>query len=261
MNDTTIARARRRRGHRAALVAPLAGLALVIAGCGGGQGGTESTEEPTSVERTEQEQPEEPSDQETTQESGPDASDGGGADAGDDAGSGSAEVAPPGTEVAVGEPAVVHVQQLEEGEEYYAVGVIETTVTEIVEGDPAIIEQFDEDDRADLEGMTPWYVKAEHEVLSFEGFDKADLTPSLRTLDAQGNRLTVGISFGGNLDEDCDLQLFETVEVGATASTCDVVFTDGEPPAQVVWEGDDKLDGSDGDNPYEEQPVVWTNAG
>lgn len=260
MARTTIIRSRR---ARTALLAPLAGLALVVSGCGL-LGQEDPPQEPPAVEQPEGDQQEqEPSDaggEEPAEDDAQQPSDAGGATDDQAGGAGAdAELAAPGTEVPVGEAATIHVQVLEEGEEYYGYGVVSTTVTEIVEGDPAIIEQFDEDDQADLEGMTPWYVKAEHEILSFEGDPNADMTPSLEVQDAEGNRLTVGISFGGNLDDDCDLQLFDQAEPGATASTCDVVFTDGEPPARVAWEGDDKADGDD--NPYEDAPVVWVNEG
>lgn len=258
MRTTTITRGRR---ARTALLAPLAGLALVASGCGALGGDEDPMPPPETTEQTEEapEPTDEAGDTTDTQE----PSDGGGDEAGTDDQTGSSgadtELAAPGTQVTVGEPATIHVQVLEMGEDYYGYGVVSTTVTEIVEGDPAIIDQFDEDDRADLEGMTPWYVKAEHEILSFEGDPNADMTPSLEVQDAQGSRVTVGISFGGNLDDACDLQLFDEAKPGATASTCTVVFTDGEPPAQVAWEGDDKADGDD--NPYEDDPVVWVNEG
>jgi len=36
----------------------------------------------------------------------------------------------------------------------------------------------------------------------------------------------------------------------------------GEPPAQIVWEGDSGgADGSGDENPYRDDPVVWTNDG
>ncbi|MCT1385391.1 hypothetical protein M4D54_07090 [Brachybacterium sp. p3-SID1565] len=257
MGRTTIIRNRR---ARTALLVPLAGLALVVSGCGL-LGQEDPPQEPPAVEQPEGDE-QEPSDaggEEPAEDDAQEPSDAGGATDDQAGGATDTELAAPGTEVPVGEAATIHVQVLEEGEEYYGYGVVSTTVTEIVEGDPAIIEQFDEDDQADLEGMTPWYVKAEHEILSFEGDPNADMTPSLEVQDAEGNRLTVGISFGGNLDDDCDLQLFDQAEPGATASTCDVVFTDGEPPARVAWEGDDKADGDD--NPYEDAPVVWVNEG
>lgn len=248
-------------GHRAraALFAPLAGLALVVSGCGALGGDEDPAPEPTA-EQTE-EAPE-PTDDGTDPTDAQEPSDGGGETGSDDqtgASGADTELAAPGTQVKVGEPATIHVQVLEKGEEYYGYGVVSTTVTEIAEGDPSIIDQFDEDDKADLEGMTPWYVKSEYEILSFEGDPNADMTPSLEVQDAQGNRVTVGISFGGNLDDACDLQLFDEAKPGATASTCTVVFTDGEAPAQVAWEGDDKADGDD--NPYEDEPVVWVNEG
>lgn len=243
---------------RTALVAPLAALALAVSGCGMlDRGGEDPTDPPAA------EEPAETAEQDPSDGGGTDPSDGGGEGTGDQGGTAAAdvEVAPPGTELAVGESANVHVQVLDKGEEFYAFGVVETTVTEIVEGDPAIIEEFDEDDKADLQGMTPWYVKAEHEVLTFEGDDNADLTPVLTAQDAQGNMLTIAISFGGTLDTDCDPEFFDQLAVGATASTCGIVFTDGEPPAQVAWEGDSKVDGTGDENPYKEQPVVWKNKG
>lgn len=261
MRHTTIIRTKH---ARTALLAPLAGLALVVSGCGS-LGQEDPPQDPPAVEQPEQDEQEpsdaggeEPTDDDATEDDAQEPSDAGGDEQAGGSGA-DAELAAPGTEIPVGEAATIHVQVLEEGEDYYGYGVVSTTVTEIVEGDPTIIEQFDEDDQADLDGMTPWYVKAEHEIVTFEGDPNADMTPSLEPQDADGNRLTVGISFGGNLDDDCDLQLFDQAEPGATTSTCQVVFTDGEAPARVAWEGDDKADGDD--NPYEDAPVVWVNEG
>lgn len=254
---------------RLALFASLSGAALVLSGCGG-LGGTEEAppQEPAPVEQGDTDSDggsddggSEGSGSDEGGDEGPEDTGSGGSDDGAAAGMDTADsdVAAPGTQVAVGESATVHVQALEEGEEHYGYATVSTTVTEIVEGDPAIIEQFDEDDQADLEGMTPWYVHAEHEILTLDGEPDANMTPRLDPQDAGGNDLTGAVAFGGSIDEECSVEGYEAKEAGATASTCAIVFTDGPAPAQVAWTGDDNADGYD--SPYAEDPVVWLHEG
>lgn len=277
---------------RLAMTASMASIALALAGCGllGGE------EEPAPEQEPPPNQEPAASDGGGDQMDDLEGSDGGGSDgggseddtgtdagddteddsgdqdsSGDDSGDEAAggdnsstmgEVAAPGTQGAVGDTHTLHVQALEEGDEFYGYAVVGTTVTEVEEGDPAIFDRFDEEDQADLEGMTPWYVHTEHELLSIEGEPNANMIPTVSAQDASGARLGGAVSFGGGLSDVCGVEVYEEKTAGATATNCSLVFTEGEPPAQIVWEGDaGRADGSGDENPYRDDPVVWTNEG
>jgi hypothetical protein len=254
---------------RPALAAGLAALALALSGCGllGGQ------EDPAPA-------PDAPAPQEPDASDGggepqaddaPEPSDGGGEDDaaddataqdGDEGGTNSAAMtstAEPGTRAVVGEALPVHVQALQEGEEHFGYAVVATTVTDVEEADPSLLDRFDEEQRAELEGKTGWYIRSSHEIISIQGEPNATMIPSLWARDAAGRDLGGAVSFGGGLADVCGVEGYPEKVSGATATTCDLVFTDGDAPAEVVWEGDDNADGAGPENPYREHPVVWAN--
>lgn len=167
-----------------------------------------------------------------------------------------AEVTPPGTQISIGEPAVTHVQALEEADEYYGYAVLETTVTDIEQGDPAMFDMFENAD--ELEGMVPWYIHANHVILSIEGDPNANMTPRLSGLLSGGGPAGSAAAFSG-FGDVCDLDLYDQLEVGASASTCSVALApQGTEVTGAAWAGDDYADGYGDENPYTENPVTWT---
>lgn len=228
--------------RRTRVVGSVLAGALLLAGCAGEEAVPERTKLPAPVEAAEPERTEpEPEPTEDDVEQAPTAG---------------GELAAPGTQVAVGQPAVVHVQALEEGEEFYGYALVETTVTEIVEGDPALFAQFE--NAADFEGLVPYFVHAEHRILSIEGQPNSNMIPSLRGRLADGSEAGAAISFGGALSDACPSEYFDEKVAGAVASTCIVALAQaGTPVTGATWHGDDYADGSMSENPYYDDPVAW----
>lgn len=216
----------------------------------------EDTEAPADDEATEEpaEDTEAPADGEGSEDEGSE-------DAGGEAGGGAAgdfTTAEAGTALGFGESATLHVQDREEGHEYYAFGYVESTVTGIEEGDASFFEQFD--DTEEYEGMTPYFISAEHEVLFAEGYESGtNLEPTFEgVLDdgtpAQG---LIVISMGGGVEE-CQEDRVDEWVTGATASTCDIALApEGQSVTSAVWTGDREIDGGWDENPYMDDPITW----
>lgn len=163
----------------------------------------------------------------------------------------------PGTRLAIGEPAVTHRQAGQKGDSYYGYAVLRSTVTQIERGDPAVFQKFE--NAADFEGLVPYYVRAEHVILSVEGSPNDVMTPLIRGRYSDGTEAGGVVSFGGGLRDVCGGDNFDELAVGEVATTCTVSLA--EEGKQVVtgaqWAGDDRADGERDANPYYSNPVVW----
>lgn len=264
----------------ASLISVAAAAALVLTACGGEddaaedttsaeetvEEATEETEE-TTDEAVETEAPAEddaateteaPAEEDVATETEAPAGDGAGATEAPAAGgaAGDFETSAPGTEFAFGEPAVLHAQEREEGEEYYAFGFIESSVTEIVAGDASFFEQFD--DVEEYEGMTPYFIMSEHEVLYAEGDEGAtNIEPGFEGVLDDGSPAQGLIVISTGIAE-CPNDFFEDFVAGATATTCDVALApEGQEVTGAAWTGVREIDGGYAENTYLEAPVLW----
>ncbi|USQ80974.1 hypothetical protein [Ornithinimicrobium faecis] len=272
----------------AGLISVAAAAALVLTACGGEDEApadetsaeetveetTEETEE-TADDAVETEAPAEddpateteaPAEDDAATETQAPADDAAEETAGDEAGAteapaaggaaGDFETTAPGTEFAFGEPAVLHAQEREEGEEYYAFGYIESSVTEIVAGDASFFEQFD--DVEEYEGMTPYFIMSEHEVLSAEGDEGAtNIEPGFEGVLDDGSPAQGLIVISTGIAE-CPNEYFEDFVAGATATTCNVALApEGQEVTGAAWTGVREIDGGYDENAYLEAPVMW----
>lgn len=267
----------------AGLIAIAAASTLILAACGGED---DAPEEDTSAEETVEEQPAEEETEapaEDTEEETAEEDDAAGeadtetedtesddaaaetAEADDAAaetqapaagGSADVEVTAPGTELAFGEPAVLHAQEREEGDEYYAFGYIESSVTEIVQGDASFFEQFD--DVEEYAGMTPYFIMSEHEVLYAEGDEGAtNIEPGFEGVLDDGSPAQGLIVISTGIAE-CPNEFFEDFVVGATATTCNVALAEeGQEVTGAAWTGVREIDGGYDENDYLEAPILW----
>ena len=170
------------------------------------------------------------------------------------------EVPPPGTEVAVGDTVTTHRQALEQGEEYYGFATLATTVTEVTEGDTALFEEAE--NAEDFVGYTPWYASAEHEWLTYEGEPNDNMIPNLVAFNSEGGEISPVINSTWSAGiPGCTVDIPDEKGVGEVATDCAVfAVPDGETIASIGWRGDDIIDGggSASDNPYYDDPVLWT---
>lgn len=166
------------------------------------------------------------------------------------------ETTEPGTELALGEPAVLHAQEREEGEEYYAFGYIESSVTEIVPGDASFFDQFD--DAEEYEGMTPYFIMSEHEVLYAEGNESvSNLEPGFEGVLDDGSPAQGLIVISTGIAE-CPNEYFEDFVTGAAATTCNVALApEGQEVTGAAWTGVREIDGGYDENSYLESPITW----
>ena len=255
-----------------ALVSTAAVTALVLSACGAQEETptTEPTQEQTTPETTPESseeitdaaevtappaETEEPDDAQETSAPAPDAADQTEAPAAGGA-AGDFETSAPGTEIAFGEPAVLHAQEREEGEEYYAFGYIESSVTEIVKGDASFFEQFD--DTEEYEGLTPYFILSEHEVLYAEGDEGGtNLQPRFEGILDDGSPAQGLIVISTGIAE-CPNDYFEDFVAGATATTCNVALApEGQEVTGAAWTGVREIDGGYDENAYLESPVIW----
>lgn len=167
------------------------------------------------------------------------------------------ELSAPGTRLAIGEAGVVHRQAGAPGDEYFGYAVLETTVTEIERGDPAVFAVFENSD--ELTGLVPYYVRAEHVILSVEGKPNDLMVPSITGRYDDGTEARGAVSFGGGFRDVCGVDNFDELAVGQVATTCSVALAEenGRPVTGAQWIGDDRADGDRDANPYDDNPVVW----
>ena len=181
-------------------------------------------------------------------------------DAGDDAGGGAGgdfTTAEAGTTLAFGETGTLHVQDFDEGHEYYAFGYVESTVTGVTEGDASFFDQFD--DTEEYEGMTPYFITGEHEILHAEGYERgSNLEPTFEGVLDDGTPAQGLIVIGITGVEECQEERFEEWVTGATATSCDIALApEGQSVTGAVWTGDREIDGGWDENPYLEAPISW----
>ncbi|NYG37954.1 hypothetical protein [Janibacter alkaliphilus] len=248
----------RRTTLRATATASLAALALT--GCSMGSSDEEEqspTETQTESTETPSETPSEtPTETSTTSETSEESGQSSSA-----AAPASGDVAEPGTEVSVGDSVVTHVQTSgEKSDEYFGYATLSTTVTSAEQGDPALFEEAE--NSGDFAGMTPWFVKAEHEWLTYEGEPNGNMIPNLVAFNSEGGEVSpvMNSTWSGGID-GCDISMPDEKGVGEKATNCHVfAVPDGQQVAAVGWRGDDYADGggSASDNPYYDDPVVWT---
>lgn len=206
-----------------------------------------TTEAPTDDEPTE----DEPTQEEPTTDEPAD-------DTGTEQASG--EVPAPGTEFAVGDTVTTHVQALEEGDEFYGYATLATTVTAVEQADPTLFTEAENAD--DFKGYVPWFVTVEHEWLTYEGTPNKNMIPSVVAFNSSGGEVSpVRNAAWGSGIPGCEIELPDDKGVGETASECHVfAVPEGEQIGSVGWRGDDNADGGGNvmDNPYYEDPVIWT---
>lgn len=215
---------------------------------------TESTPSAEAQETTEEPAEETTEAAETTEEPADDTEESSAPAAGETS---DGEVSPPGTAVAVGESAVTHVQSGQEGDEFYGFALLNTTVTSIEAGDPSYFEQFD--NAEELEGLVPYFIIAEHEIIEFEGEPNDNMTPRLTGMLENSQDATTLVGFSG-VGEECQVDLYPERTPGNVATVCTVVAGDEGGPGvtSVEWRGDDEIDGMSSDGPYYQDPVTWT---
>ena len=202
-----------------------------------------TTEEPAGEpsESTDDQSPESSSDADSES-----PSDDSGGQAGKDS------VAEPGTTVAMGEPGILHVQALEEGEEYYGYGILEVTVEDVEEFDEEDWEQFENGEQ--MAGFVPWVVTVKQTRMSAEGNPNGNMMATFRGL-TSNDREVVGVGGTGTWG-DCELEVPEFTS-GATGTQCVVMpLPEGEDLTAITWHGDDYADGGTS-SPYEDDPVVF----
>lgn len=165
-------------------------------------------------------------------------------------------VSPPGTTLGVGDPATVHVQALEPGDEFYGFAVVETTVTAIERGDPAVFAQLDTPE--DYIGKVPFFVRAEHVIRHAEGDPNASMTPVLFPVFDSGADADAAVTSNG-FGDACGPQPFPEIATGQVATTCTVALGEegGEAVTAVQWRGDDYADGYGKQNEYADNGISW----
>lgn len=208
---------------RIVFAAALATIALGLSACGSDQEGAAAPESPSSTPTSTG-----PTSENTTPGSGDD---------GDAPVEG--DVTAPGTELKVGDRAVLPFEYTSEKK-----GTIAVTVTAIEEGTEADMAAFGEK----AKGMTPYFIK-----MKVENVDGADLSYSSLKLDGvlEGGTGT-GVVLIGDIPGKCDNESAPTEfkTKGASYETCSLTATDGKPVTAAAYnEGDEYSDG----------PVVWTN--
>lgn len=149
------------------------------------------------------------------------------ADEGDDAPAAfDGELTEPGSDLALGDAATVPFSYA--GND----GVIEVTVVEIREGDPADVADVDGAD-----GMTPYHVT--YEVTGLENTEGlGNMTISLDGLTADGNGASQLINFGSGVG-GCDEESPDADWDGSTFETCDTFVSDQAVTQVAFAEGDD----------------------
>ena len=123
-------------------------------------------------------------------------------------------------------------------------GVIEITVVEIREGDPADVADVDGAD-----GMTPYHVT--YEVTGVENPEGlGGMVISLDGLTADGNGASQLINFGSGVG-GCDEESPDTDWDGATFETCDTFVSDQAVTQVAFAEGDDY-------SLWDDTQIIWS---
>ncbi|MDF9716367.1 hypothetical protein [Nocardioides sp. ChNu-99] len=210
-----------RKRQKFASVAVAAVLAASLTACGGDDESSDDAE--SSESSTTEDASEEPADEETSEDEESEDSDSGSGSAG---GSSAGELTEPGAQLKLGETATVPMSYA--GED----GVIEVTVTEIREGDPA-----DLADVEDSDGMTPWHIS--YEISGVENAEAiGGMQLSLDGLTAAGDSAAQLISFSGGIG-GCETESAASDWDGSAFETCNTVVS-AEPVTQAAFgEGDD----------------------
>ncbi|MDN7122873.1 hypothetical protein INN71_15915 [Nocardioides sp. ChNu-153] len=208
-----------RKRQKFASVAVAAVLAASLTACGGDDESSDDAE--SSESSTTEDASEEPADEETSEDE--ESEDSGSGSAG---GSSASELTEPGAQLKLGETATVPMSYA--GED----GVIEVTVTEIREGDPA-----DLADVEDSDGMTPWHIS--YEISGVENAEAiGGMQLSLDGLTAAGDSAAQLISFSGGIG-GCETESAASDWDGSAFETCNTVVS-AEPVTQAAFgEGDD----------------------
>lgn len=249
------------------------GLALSLTACGGDEDPT-PTAPPEPVQETvapaEETTPAAPATQEATTapDDGAATTEPGQAAATDGEGqteepaspaAGDGELTPPGTELQIGEDAVIQMASLADPEDdYYRYLKVRATVTEIAQADPSLLDGVQL--ATPLEDEVPYLIWADLEILETEGdYEITEFYPQLGARHQDGSSATTIL--GAGPIGDCASEDYPSLEPGSTARMCVVALADaGEQIGQVTWAGNDNADGG-GDyqaNAYDGDPVVWT---
>ncbi|MFI1223810.1 MULTISPECIES: hypothetical protein [unclassified Streptomyces] len=160
-------------------------------------------------------------------------------DSGDDAAPATGDVTAPGTELKVGDRAVLPFEYTSDKK-----GTIAITVTAIEKGAESDMAAFG--DKA--KGMTPYFIK-----MKVENVGGTDLSYASLKLDGalEGGAGT-GVVLIGDLPGKCDRETAprEFTTKGASYETCSLTATKTAPIAAAEFDEGDA---------YSDSPVVWTN--
>ncbi|ASR39660.1 hypothetical protein BAY61_25610 [Prauserella marina] len=151
------------------------------------------------------------------------------------------DMTPPGTELAVGETAVLPFPDAPEPG-----GVLGVTVTGIERGEAADIASFGED----AEGLVPYYIKVKVENLS--GTDLSFAQIGMRALTADGESTGAFATSGTEVEGKCEAQEAPPgfTAAGATFETC--VLDAAEDGTEVTQAEFGDLE------EYAAAPIIWT---
>ncbi|SFB04940.1 hypothetical protein SAMN05216266_10441 [Amycolatopsis marina] len=161
-------------------------------------------------------------------------------DSGDDStGAPEGDTAAPGTELKVGDTAVLPFEYTSE-----KTGTIAVTVTAIEKGTEADMAAFG--DKA--KGMTPYFIK-----MKVENVGGTDLSyASLKLNGALEGGAGTGVVLMGDIPGKCDNETAPTefTTKGASYETCSLSATSGKPVIAATFDEGDE---------YRDDPVVWTS--
>lgn len=206
---------------RIMFAAGLATVALGLSACGGDDEGSAAPDTPARTT---------PASSESKGEST--------APAGDDAPA-EGDVTAPGTELKVGDKAVLPYEYTSDKK-----GTIAVTVTAIEKGSEADMAAFGEK----AKGMTPYFIKA-----TVENVGGTDLSyASLKLSGVLEGGTNTGVVLIGDIPGKCDNEGApkEFTTKGASYETCSLSATTGTPVTAASFDEGDE---------YTDSPVVWTN--
>jgi hypothetical protein len=207
---------------RIVFAAALATIALGLSACGSDETGSAAPDSPSASA------PAEPTSENTTPASGDDS-----------AGPVEGDVTSPGTELKIGDRAVLPFEYTSDKK-----GIIAVTVTAIEKGTEADMAAFGEK----AKGMTPYFIK-----MKVENVGGTDLSYASLKLDGVLDGGTgTGVVLIGDIPGKCDNESAPTefATKGASYETCSLTASEGTPVTAAEFnEGDAYSDG----------PVVWTS--